>query len=121
MRSLFIGLGEMGGRMAKRLAEKVNLTVYDGSATRTQGFRNRLLDLNHLHFDTVMTMLPNDAAMESLFLGPKGILGRMPTRSMIIDFSTTSYRCSKSISKVAAKNGIKFIDSPVSGGIFSCR
>lgn len=121
----FFGCGNMGTPMARNLLKA--------------GFSVRAYDLDHnlskaLESDRafvaaspaqavqgvsiVVTMLPHDAAVKSVYLDEtNGLLAQLFKNSLIIDCSTVSPECAKLISKEAHAKGLRMIDAPVSGGV----
>jgi 3-hydroxyisobutyrate dehydrogenase-like beta-hydroxyacid dehydrogenase len=119
----FIGLGNMGAPMARRLiAAGHRLTVYDTrpepvqelvqlgatAATSPRDVADRV--------ETVMASLPSLQISEAVSLGPDGIVhGRRVKRA--IDLSTTGSRVAAKIAAGLAEKNIVQIDCPVSGGV----
>jgi 3-hydroxyisobutyrate dehydrogenase-like beta-hydroxyacid dehydrogenase len=118
----FIGLGAMGGRMARRLlAAGYNVTVYD--RTREAA---RPLEQSGAKFaptpsrvaaagDVVLSSLPDDAALEEVMYGPKGALTGARSGTIFIEMSTVSPRTSKRLEETARTMGLDVLDAPVSG------
>jgi 3-hydroxyisobutyrate dehydrogenase-like beta-hydroxyacid dehydrogenase len=119
----FIGLGNMGAPMARRLAEAGHkLVVYDirndavgplvalgaqlGSSPQDVADR----------VETVMASLPSLQVSEKVALGEGGVIhGKRVKR--LIDLSTTGSRTAIKIAAELAKKNIVQIDCPVSGGV----
>jgi 3-hydroxyisobutyrate dehydrogenase-like beta-hydroxyacid dehydrogenase len=119
----FIGLGNMGAPMARRLAEAGHkLVVYDirndavgplvalgaqlGSSPQDVADR----------VETVMASLPSLQVSEKVALGEGGVIhGKRIKR--LIDLSTTGSRTAIKIAGELAKKNIVQIDCPVSGGV----
>jgi 3-hydroxyisobutyrate dehydrogenase-like beta-hydroxyacid dehydrogenase len=118
----FIGLGAMGGRMARRLlAAGYDLTVHD--RTRESA---RPLEQAGARFasspkrvaaaaDIVLSSLPDDAVLEEVMYGPEGALAGARSGTVFIDLSTVSPRTSKRLNEAARTRGIDVLDAPVSG------
>ena len=119
----FIGLGNMGGPMARRLiAAGHKLVVFD---TRNDAVAP-LVALGAQvasspadvadRVETVMSSLPSLAISEKVALGEGGVIhGKKVKR--YIDLSTTGSRAAAAIAAGLAKKNIVQIDSPVSGGV----
>lgn len=119
----FIGLGNMGQPMARRLIEAGHkLVIYDvrndavaplvalgaqlGSSPQDVADR----------VETVMASLPSLQISEKVALGEGGVIhGKRIKR--FIDLSTTGSRVAARIADALAKKNIVQIDSPVSGGV----
>ena len=119
----FIGLGNMGQPMARRLVEAGHkLVVYDTRndataplvalgaqlASSPQDVADRV--------ETVMASLPSLQISEKVATGDGGVIhGKRIKR--FIDLSTTGSRVAAKIAASLAKKNIVQIDSPVSGGV----
>jgi 3-hydroxyisobutyrate dehydrogenase-like beta-hydroxyacid dehydrogenase len=119
----FIGLGNMGAPMARRLIEAGHrLVVFDTrgeaiaplaalgaqAASSPQDVADRV--------ETVMASLPSLQVSEQVALGEGGVIqGKRVKR--LIDLSTTGARTAAKIAEVLAKKSIVQIDCPVSGGV----
>jgi 3-hydroxyisobutyrate dehydrogenase-like beta-hydroxyacid dehydrogenase len=119
----FIGLGNMGGPMARRLIEAGHkLIVYD---TRNDAVAPLVALGAKLasspadvadRVETVMASLPSVPISAKVATGEGGIIhGKRIKR--YIDLSTTGSRAAAEISAALAKKNIVQIDSPVSGGV----
>jgi len=119
----FIGLGNMGQPMARRLIEAGhNLIVYD---TRNDAVAP-LVALGAQvasspadvadRVETVMASLPSLQISEKVATGAGGVIhGKRIKR--FVDLSTTGSTVAAKIAAALAKKGIVQIDSPVSGGV----
>jgi 3-hydroxyisobutyrate dehydrogenase-like beta-hydroxyacid dehydrogenase len=119
----FIGLGNMGFHMARRLVEAGHqLIVTD---TRPEAVE-RLTQLGaHAgsspadiadRVETVIASLPTPDVVQAVAAGPRGVVeGRRVRR--FIDTSTTGSVMAKRIFAALAARNIVQIDSPVSGGV----
>jgi 3-hydroxyisobutyrate dehydrogenase-like beta-hydroxyacid dehydrogenase len=119
----FIGLGNMGQPMARRLIEAGHkLIVYD---TRNDAVTPLVALGAQLasspadvadRVETVMASLPSLQVSEKVALGEGGVIhGKRIKR--FIDLSTTGSRVAAKIAAALAKKSIVQIDSPVSGGV----
>jgi len=119
----FIGLGNMGQPMARRLIEAGHkLIVYD---TRNDAVAPLVALGAQLasspadvadRVETVMASLPSLQISEKVATGEGGVIhGKRIKR--FIDLSTTGSRVAAKIAAVLAKKNIVQIDSPVSGGV----
>lgn len=119
----FIGVGRMGGRMARRLLDAGNaLTIYDSSDQAAE-----VLVAQGAHradspaavasaAEIVLASLPAPAVVEAVALGPKGVIEGRRAR-IFIDMSTTGATYAKHIAAGLSTKGIVAVDAPVSGGI----
>ncbi|HEX5518727.1 MAG TPA: NAD(P)-dependent oxidoreductase [Pseudolabrys sp.] len=119
----FIGLGNMGQPMARRLIEAGHkLVVYD---TRNDAVAPLVAMGAQIasspadvadRVETVMASLPSLQISEKVATGEGGVIhGKRIKR--FIDLSTTGSRVATKIATALAKKNIVQIDSPVSGGV----
>ena len=119
----FIGLGNMGAPMAKRLIEAGHkLIVYDTRNDAVAPFVALGAQLASSPQDvadrveTVMASLPSLPISKKVALGEGGVIhGKRIKR--FVDLSTTGSRVAAEIFAGLAKKNIVQIDSPVSGGV----
>jgi hypothetical protein len=119
----FIGLGNMGQPMARRLIEAGHkLVVYD---TRNAAVAPLLALGAKLastpadvadRVETVMASLPEPQIVAKVAFGAGGVIEGKKVRRFI-DLSTTGSRVAKEIAAALGKKNIVQIDSPVSGGV----
>ena len=119
----FIGVGRMGGRMAKRLIEAgYALTICDTNDDAAKP----LVELGARRVDSavavasaaeiVLVSLPTPPIVEACALGPKGV-GEGTMVKYFIDTSTTGSTYAKRIAAGLKSKGIVAVDAPVSGGL----
>jgi 3-hydroxyisobutyrate dehydrogenase len=125
----FIGVGNMGLPMAENLMKSgKKIRVFDVSKKTIEIAKEKKLDVVENLDDlvttdvtTVITMLPEGKHSKEVFLGDNGIINKVSKECLLIDCSTIDIQTSKEIGKKAAKNGIKMIDAPVSGGVMGAQ
>ena len=119
----FVGVGRMGGRMARRLVDAGHqLTICDTEAAAVKA----LTDLGAVAVgspsevgsaaEVVFVSLPTPSIVETVALGPNGIAEGTKVK-IFIDTSTTGAIYAKKIAKGLATKDIVSVDSPVSGGL----
>ena len=115
----FIGLGQMGLPIAKRVQNnKLPLRVFDLNMNAHKTFSDTassLSDFNNCKY--VFTMLPNDTSLKSVCIGKGGLIENIKKGTTVIDMSTSSVSAFKEISKAFESANVSIIDSPVSGGM----
>ena len=121
----FIGLGVMGGHMARHLSEQYALTVFDVDTDKVAAL-DRAQQATGVQqvgeaADVVLLSLPSSQIVEEVIIGPEGLMSVMPKGSLVIDTSTTEPTVSKKIATALAAKGIEFMDAPVSGGEGAAR
>ncbi len=119
----FIGLGIMGNPMCRNLITAGHkLRVYGRESEPAQ----RLVELGATRggssrevaekSDIIITMLPDGPEVESVILGPSGVLEGLKSGSTVIDMSSVNPLVAQKIGAACAVKGIRFLDAPVSGG-----
>jgi 3-hydroxyisobutyrate dehydrogenase-like beta-hydroxyacid dehydrogenase len=118
----FVGLGKMGHPMVKRLIDTgYTVTVYDRIGERMKELaasRALVADSSKavaISADVVITMIPDDRAIEAVALGKEGILESAKEGTILIDMSTISPFASSRVAEGAKKRGVKYLRAPVSG------
>ncbi|MCB9076273.1 MAG: NAD(P)-dependent oxidoreductase [Anaerolineaceae bacterium] len=119
----YIGLGDMGGGMVKRLlAAGRSVTGYN----RTQSKAEPLIDMGMTWAnsprevteasDIIFSMVTNTKAVQAITQGPDGILAGLTPGKIYVDMSTMSPDYSKELAaQVASETGALMLDAPVSG------
>ena len=118
----FIGIGNMGSRMAKRLLDHgYQLVAYNrnreaGKALVKYGatVADSIAQLS-AEADVILSSLTNDDAVKSVYTDPEGVFAHLNHRSAVIEMSTVSTATSRELYKLSREAGVKFLDSPVSG------
>ncbi len=120
----FIGLGNMGKRMAKNvLKAKFELTVYDvrpepmkeleSLGAKTASSPRELGQGSNV----VMVMVFDGTQLKEVVLGKNGLLEGLKKGSVIISSSSVKISEVKEVARAAAEKGVQTIDSPVGGGV----
>ena len=119
----FIGMGIMGSRMAANLQKKGHdLVVHN----RTKEKAAKILSDGALWANTpanvaeqvqiIFTMLSQpDAVAQTAFLGKDAFLKHLPNNSIWVDCSTVNPSFSRLMADESKKEGVRFVDAPVSG------
>jgi 3-hydroxyisobutyrate dehydrogenase len=123
MKLAFIGLGNMGGPMARNLLKAGHaLTVFDvvkpnvdslvalGAAAALSAKQAAA------HGEIIITMLPSSPHVKSVYLGDDGVLAGAAAGSTLIDSSTIDPATAREVAAAAAQRGFAMADAPVSGG-----
>lgn len=118
----FIGLGNMGSRIAMRLLDHgYQLVVYDLDAAKAQAIAERggvaaknVFDLAST-VDVLLTCLTNDEAVRSVLTGPEGIFAGARPGTIVLEMSTISPETSRELHTLGARSGIEVMDVAISG------
>lgn len=118
----FIGLGNMGARMANNLIKKgTKLKVFDVVPAAAQSIQGATAckspEEAASDASVIITMLPHGGIVKDTLLQDNGILKGMKKNAIHVDCSTIDPAMARELSAIAKKNNIRFVDAPVSGGI----
>lgn len=120
----FLGLGVMGGPMARHLATKGHdVVVYNRTAARAKAWveahggasaatpaeaaRGR---------EIVLACVGNDDDLRAVTATGDGAFAGMERGALFVDHTTASAEVARELASTAAERGIAFVDAPVSGG-----
>ncbi|MGA6097467.1 3-hydroxyisobutyrate dehydrogenase [Stutzerimonas marianensis] len=120
----FLGLGNMGGPMARNLLKAGHqLTVFDLSAAAVSGLvedgakeATSPAAVAQADVDVIITMLPAAPHVKQVYLGEDGLLAHVSAGVLLIDSSTIDPLSAREVASAAAHNGNPMLDAPVSGG-----
>jgi 3-hydroxyisobutyrate dehydrogenase-like beta-hydroxyacid dehydrogenase len=118
----FIGIGNMGSRMAKRLLEHgYQVIAYNRSREGAEALvkysatvADSIAELAS-KADVILSSLTNDDAVKSVYADPQGVFAYVRRGSAIIDMSTVLPATSRELYELSRHAGVRFLDSPVSG------
>ncbi len=120
----FLGLGVMGGPMARHLAAAGHdVTVYTRTAARAEAW---VAANGHRAVATpreasagaelVFMCVGNDDDVRSVVYGDDGALAGLGAGSILVDHTTASADLARELAAATAAVGVGFVDAPVSGG-----
>jgi 3-hydroxyisobutyrate dehydrogenase-like beta-hydroxyacid dehydrogenase len=123
-RLAFLGLGVMGGPMARHLASKGHqVTVYNRTTAKAEAWvAAHGGQLGHTPAkavagaEFVMACVGNDDDLAHICTGPDGAFAAMAPGTVFVDHTTVSAQITRHLAGIAAAQGIGFVDAPVSGG-----
>jgi 3-hydroxyisobutyrate dehydrogenase-like beta-hydroxyacid dehydrogenase len=123
----FVGLGQMGGPMSRRLlAAGYGLIVHDARAEAIdalveQGAKPAASPAEvAAGAKVVLVSLPTPEVVREVALGPNGLIHGSAIRTYV-DLSTTGQAVAVEIAAALAGRGIATLDAPVSGGVRGAR
>lgn len=118
----YVGLGMMGGALARRLQLSQQLRVYDLRPDRVAALVERgavagsdLPDVAR-ESDVVMTCLPTSQDVQAAIFEPGGLLEGLKPGAIVADMTTGDPKVTQEMSAELASRGITLVDAPVSGG-----
>ncbi|MEZ5570475.1 MAG: 3-hydroxyisobutyrate dehydrogenase [Halioglobus sp.] len=120
----FIGLGNMGGPMATNLVSAGHdVVVFDLSQAACEQMQAAGASVAASAAvaaagkDYVISMLPAGKHVAATYLGDAGLLATLDSSTTVLDCSTIDAATAREVGEAAAKLGIGFMDTPVSGGV----
>ena len=122
----YVGLGVMGGGVARRLLEAGHEVT---GHNRTRSKAEPLIADGMAFADTpreaaegsdvVFSMVTNTQALAAITHGPDGILAGLGPGKVYIDMSTVSPAASRGLAERVAETGAVMLDAPVSGSVIT--
>ena len=120
----FVGLGVMGGRMAKRLLDSgYAVTGYNRTKSKAEWLLETGMGWEESpravaeKADIIFTMVTNTEALQAVTSGPEGILAGLGPGKIYIDMSTVSPAASQGLANQVSEKGAQMLDAPVSGSV----
>lgn len=116
-----IGIGNMGAGIARALLRAGHaITVYNRTRSRAEALRgDRAIVAESVaeacRTGLVLTMLADDAAVESVIYGAGGILASLPSGGTHVSLSTISVALSDRLTAEHTQVGQQFVSAPVFG------
>jgi len=128
----FIGLGLMGGPMAKNLAkagfplvvwnrtrEKAEELVRESTGLDVKAGANPRETADKADF--LITIVSDPPALEEVLSGPNGAIEGLRRGATYVDSSTVSPDLVRRIGTACAQRGVRFLDAPVTGGTWGAE
>ena len=119
----FIGLGIMGGGMARNILKAgFGLRVWNRTAARAEALVAAGAELGAspadvaAHSDIIITCVSDTPDVEAVLLGDQGVLQGAREGALVIDMSTISPQATRAAGARLAERGVAMLDAPVSGG-----
>ena len=120
----FVGLGVMGGRIARRLLAAGHTVI---GHNRTRAKAEWLIAEGMAWADSprvvaeaaevIFSMVTGTAALEAITRGPDGVVAGLGPGKMYVDMSTASPKASQELAGLVAERGAAMLDAPVSGSV----
>src|SRR5438046_530790 len=118
----FVGLGVMGGRMAKRLLDGGHRVIgYNRTRAKTRWLADAGMRVAAsprevaAEVDVVFTMVTDTDALDAVCRGPAGILTGLRHGAVLVEMSTVGPEAVRVLAAEVATRGADLLDAPVSG------
>ncbi len=116
----FIGLGNMGGRMTRRLVDAGHTVLgFDLEPARAQACGAQvaasLAQLAH-QTDIVLMSLPDSTVVEAVVEAEDGLLANARAGQVVVDLSTAAASSTRRLAQRFAERGVSYVDAGISGG-----
>lgn len=118
----YVGLGTMGGALARRLLLSRELRVFDARAETLSAFESEgveiAADLPSLasECDVIFVCVPTSAIAREVILGIGGLVDGLSPGKVVVDQTTGDPTVTVKIASDLRKFGVDLIDAPVAGG-----
>ena len=120
----YVGLGIMGGPMARHLAKAGHsVVVYNRTTSKSDAWvaehgGSRVLTPREVaqQSDVVFMCVGNDNDVRSVVFGDDGVLAGLKSGSVLVDHTTASATLARELADSCNAIGVGFVDAPVSGG-----
>jgi len=118
----YVGLGSMGGALARRLQLTHPLRVFDLNPAAVAGLvdagATACASLPELAAacDVILLCLPKSDHVRAAIFGADGLAGALKPGALLVDQTTGDPEATRAMATELAKRGVALIDAPVSGG-----
>ncbi|WP_319517632.1 NAD-binding protein [uncultured Martelella sp.] len=119
----YVGLGTMGGALARWLVEDFELQVFDLSAKSVAAMVEKgavaaasLADMAR-DCEVVVLCLPRSANVHQALFGPGGLAEGLTAGKIIVDQTSGLPSETRTMANALEKNGVYMVDAPVAGGV----
>jgi len=120
----FVGLGVMGGGIARRLlAAGHRVHGYNRTRAKAEWLLEHGIELEETpgevaeKADVVFSMVMDTTALEAVTGGPEGILAGLSDGKVYVDMTTAAPATSRALAERVAETGARMLDAPVSGSV----
>ena len=116
----FIGLGNMGGRMTRRLVDAgtpvLGFDPAPGAAAAAGATPAATAREVAASSDVIFFSLPDSTVVERVARGDDGVLAIARAGATVVDLSTSAPASTRALHDLAAERGIRYLDAGISGG-----
>lgn len=116
----FIGLGNMGGRMTRRLVNAgIAVLGYDATPQRVASAGAQVagsIEEVVKFADVVMMSLPDSKVVETVVESEGGVLAHCRAGQIVVDLSTAAASSTIGLAQRFAQKSVQYVDAGISGG-----
>lgn len=123
MRIGYIGLGAMGGALARHLVSKHNLTVFDLNKSAVATFQelgaraaSSCAELAR-ESEIVLLCLPRSSDVKQVIFGPGGLAEGLSAGTIVVDQTSGVPQETRGFAQRLEQQGVLMMDAPVSGAM----
>ncbi len=119
----YIGLGNMGGALAKRLQLTHQLFVFDQNAAAVQQLTAagatacQTAAAVASECDVILLCLPTSDHVRAVLFGEDGLTGTLAPGTVVVDQTTGDPAATREMAAELVAQGVGLVDAPVSGGV----
>jgi 3-hydroxyisobutyrate dehydrogenase len=119
----FLGLGNLGRPMARRVAAAFPLTVWTRTAARGEELAPVVARVATTPADAargadiLVTCVADAMALEEILGGPQGVLSAIQPDAVLLEMSTIGRAAAREAARAVEARGARFVDAPVSGSV----
>jgi 3-hydroxyisobutyrate dehydrogenase-like beta-hydroxyacid dehydrogenase len=123
LHTAFLGLGNMGTPMARRVAARMPCTVWNRTRSRAEALSNVAARVASTPRDAVhgagvvVTCLADGKALQEVLAGDEGLLAGIGADAVLVDMSTIGRAAAREAARAVEARGARFVDAPVSGSV----
>jgi 3-hydroxyisobutyrate dehydrogenase-like beta-hydroxyacid dehydrogenase len=119
----FLGLGNMGAPMARRVAASFPLAVWNRTRAKAEALSGVVASVASTPKEAargagvVVTCLADGQALQEVLSGPDGLLAGLDPDAVVVDVSTIGRAAAREAARAVQAAGGRFVDAPVSGTV----
>lgn len=119
----FLGLGNIGAPMARRVAARFPLTAWNRTRARAEALSAVVARIARTPRDAargagvIVTCVADGRALEEVLGGEEGLLAGLEPGALVVDMSTIGRAAAREAARAVEAVGASFVDAPVSGSV----
>src|SRR5271166_6636747 len=123
----YLGLGAMGGALARRLQLSRKLVVFDLNPAAVADLAARGADAAASpaelarRCDVVFLCLPTSEHARTAIFGTKGLIEGLKSGAIVVDQTTGEPNATRARAEELSARGVELVDAPVSGGAMAAE